>query len=123
MVDSLNPIIVSRGNDTLAKPTKMSCMILTCKRPSEQFLWNLLGHVLKQWRVIKVFVIGQKSIEQVCVRETSGDGLRVCLDEMGWHEEASHLYYSAGWLLEPEQAVRMSLHRSSRGDKLRGEHQ
>ena len=38
--------------------------------------------------------------------------------EIGWHEDASYLYYSAGWLIESEQAGMLSLHKSSRGDQL-----
>ena len=51
--------------------------------------------------------------EQICPVTISGDGLRVCSErDMGWHEEASHLYYSAGWLFESEQAAMLSLHKS-----------
>ncbi len=54
--------------------------------------------------------------------EIAVGGLRVCLErEIGWQAEASHLYYSAGWLFEPEQAAMSSLHKSGRGDKLGAE--
>ena len=40
-------------------------------------------------------------------------------NEIGWHAEASHLYYSAGWLFESEQdAMLSSLQKLGRGDKL-----
>jgi hypothetical protein len=45
--------------------------------------------------------------------EIAVDGLRVSSDrEMGWHADASHLYYSAGWWFESEQAATLSLHKS-----------
>jgi hypothetical protein len=49
----------------------------------------------------------------VAVGIKTADGTR---SEIGWHAEASYLYYSAGWLFESEQAAMLSLQKSSRGD-------
>jgi hypothetical protein len=42
-------------------------------------------------------------------------GFESVWNETGWHDEASHLYYSAGWLFESEQAVMLSLQKAGAG--------